>query len=86
MNEVFYELAMWQEKWCMDNLPPLPITTWISPHYDPYEIDHSHYNESAYEHNTYNHTNEYEPYPEDEPQLEPCYDTESDDDDFYENT
>ena len=85
MNEVFYELAMWQEKWCMDNLPPLPITTWISPHYDPYEIDHSHYNEYTYQHNTHNQsivTNEVEY----EHHTEPCYDTESDDDDFYENT
>jgi hypothetical protein len=84
MNSVFYELAMWQEKWCMDNLPPLPITTWVSPHYDPYEIDHSHYKDITYDYNTYNQsfiTNEveYEHHPE------PYYDMESDDD-FYENT
>ena len=82
MDNTFYELAMWQEKWCMDNLPPLPITTWVSPHYDPYEIDHSHYKdiEYTYDYNTYNQSNAYEHNPE------PYYDTESDDDDFYENT
>ena len=83
MNGVFYELAMWQEKWCMDNLPPLPITTWISPHYDPYEIDPSHYTDYTYEPITYNYHQSiaYEPEPE------PYYDTDTEsEDDFYENT
>ena len=83
MNTTFYELAMWQQKWCMDNLPPLPITTWVSPHYDPYEIDPSHYNDSAYEPFTYNYQQTITYQPESDP--EPYYDTESDDD-FYENT
>ena len=82
MNNAFYELAMWQQKWCMDNLPPLPITTWVSPHYDPYEIDPSHYNDSTYEPITYNYN-----YHQYIPDPEPYYDTDTEsEDDFYENT
>jgi hypothetical protein len=79
MNNTFYELAMWQQKWCMDNLPPLPITTWVSPHYDPYEIDPSHYTD-FYEPITHNQSIQYiyqEP-------LQLHYESESDsEDDFY---
>ena len=46
MQTTFYELAMWQERWYMENLPPLPLTTWVSPHYDPYEFDPSHYTDN----------------------------------------
>ena len=79
MNDAFYELAMWQEKWCMDNLSPLPITTWVSPHYDPYEIDPSHYKDSTYEPITYNYN-----YHQYIPDPEPYYDTDTEsDDEFY---
>ena len=84
MQNTFYELAMWQERWCMENLPPLPFTTWISPHYDPYEIDHTHYSNynSCYVHNTQPQYIE-----QDETDYTLYYDTESDDDDnLYENT
>jgi len=85
MNGNFYELAMWQQKWCMDNLPPLPIITWVSPHYDPYEINHSHYNEHTNNHSfiTYEHGYEDRYEEENEYYLEPYSDSESDDDNFY---
>lgn len=85
MNGAFYELAMWQQKWCMDNLSPLPFTIWVSPHYDPYEIDPSHYNDSTNNQPTITYSDEYEYEYEYEQHHETHYDTESDDD-FYENT
>lgn len=90
MQNTFYELAMWQERWCMENLPPLPLTTWVSPHYDPYEIDHTHYSnsnsnsnydyDSNYDSNSnssYTQTQYIEQY---EPEYNHYYDTETDDD------
>jgi len=85
MQNTFYELAMWQERWCMENLPPLPFTTWVSPHYDPYEFDPSHYtdnyvsdyqNENKISYNEINLNYHYE--------SESYYsDTESDTEDLY---
>ena len=40
------ELHYWQQRWFMDNLPPLPFTNYVSPHFDPYEMDPNHYNSS----------------------------------------
>jgi len=88
MQNTFYELAMWQERWCMENLPPLPLTTWVSPHYDPYEIDHTHYSNSNSNYNynydydsnsnsSYTQTQYIEQY---EPEYNHYYDTETDDD------
>ena len=92
MQNTFYELAMWQERWCMENLPPLPLTTWVSPHYDPYEIDHTHYSNSSsnydydsnyysnydsYSNSSYTQTQYIEQY---EPEYNHYYDTETDDD------
>ena len=46
MEYNFFEISMWQQRWCMQNLPPLPLTTWVSPHYDQYEVDTSHYTDN----------------------------------------
>ncbi len=39
----YIEQFNWSQRWIMDNFPPLPFVQYVSPCYDPYEIDPSHY-------------------------------------------
>ncbi len=39
----FFEFYSWSEKWFMDNFQPLPLVNYVSPCYNPYEMDPSHY-------------------------------------------